>query len=88
MEIFEFLAEQAINKALEEGQFKNLKGSCEIIDFKQGDVMTEYLAKSGALPKEVMLMKKLSDLKENNGSRKVIRELELEINILKEKRLS
>ena len=64
MKIFEQIANERIESAMEDGAFDNLPGAGKPLPFKAGDpVVPKSLRDSGFTPPVVILVRKLEDLR-------------------------
>jgi hypothetical protein len=87
-DIFHFLAERAIEEALQKNAFDNLSGNGKPMAEPKGSAMNDYMQKMGCVPREVMLRKKLEQLQQDGAPLAERQEIELEIQILAEQRRS
>jgi hypothetical protein len=86
-DIFHFLANRAIEDAIEKGELKNLKGEGQPLPEWNGSAMDNILKAKGFVPKEVELRKKLAEMRQAGVREEECRLVEMEIRILTEQRM-
>lgn len=103
VDIFKHIAEQKIKKAVENGELEDLQGKGKPLKFKDSNVPEEYrlgykiLKNSGYLPEELEIEKeiekykcmveKTKDVDEKRKLLKKITYMNMQKNLMKEKRL-
>ena len=88
IDIFQKIAEHKLDRAIANNELSVPHLHGKEIRIGPNSPMDELIQRCGAFPREVLLLKKLQKMKENQAPLKSIQQLECEISILREIRLS